>query len=115
MARSSSTARGRGSIERRGNSLRVKVFAGWDPVTKKRLYLTESTTDEKEAERILTRLLADADKRRNARTRATFGYAIDKWFELHDVEASSREANEIYVRRYVRPALGDEPIQKSTP
>lgn len=112
MARSSSTRRGRGSIERRGKSLRMKVFAGWDPVTKKRLYLSESTTDEKEAEKILTRLQAQVDKQRNARTRATFGYAVDKWMQLHDVEASSREANEIYVRRYVRPAIGDEPIHK---
>lgn len=112
MARSSSTQRGRGSIEQRGNSLRVKVYAGTDPVTGKRLYLTESTTDAKEAEKILTRLQAEVDKQRNARTRATFGYAVDKWLQLHDVEASSREANELYVRRYVRPALGDEPIQK---
>lgn len=112
MARSSSTRRGRGSIERRGNSLRVKVYAGTDPVTGKRLYLTESTTDEKEAEKILTRLQAEVDKQRNARSRATFGYAVDKWMQLHDVEASSREANEIYVRRYIRPALGDEPIHK---
>ena len=60
-------ARKRGEVERRGNSLRVKVYAGVDPITGKRLYLTDSTTDEKEAERIRTRLLAEVDEERHAR------------------------------------------------
>jgi hypothetical protein len=56
-------------------SLRVKVYAGIDPVTKKRLYLDETVPAgpkaAKEAEKIRTRLLAQLDERRNPRTRAT--------------------------------------------
>jgi hypothetical protein len=39
-------------IRKRGNSLQVAVLAGRDPVTGKRHYLTESTTDLAEAKRI---------------------------------------------------------------
>lgn len=63
--------REQGSIERRGNSLRVKVYAGLDPLTGRRLYLTESTTDEAEAQRILNRFRVLVDEQRNARTRAS--------------------------------------------
>lgn len=70
----------RGSIERRGNSFRVKVYAGLDPLTGRWLYLTDSSTDEREAERIRTRLQADVDARRNARTRGTLAKLPEKSF-----------------------------------
>ncbi|SFA81490.1 hypothetical protein SAMN05216266_101603 [Amycolatopsis marina] len=56
-------------IERRGNSLRVKVYAGTDPLTGRRLYLRESTTDEAEAKRIMNRFRSEVDENRNARWR----------------------------------------------
>lgn len=76
MARRTQKPRARGSIERRGNSFRVKVYAGIDPLTGKRLYLSESTTDEKEAQRILTRLRAQVDADRHAKTNGTLGVAV---------------------------------------
>jgi len=48
-------------------SYQVLVFAGIAPVTGKRNYLTESTRDEKQAERILRRLLNEVEEQRNAR------------------------------------------------
>jgi hypothetical protein len=63
-------SRTRGEIERRGNSFRVRMYAGVDPLTGKRLYLTDSTTDEAEARRILTRFRAEVDEQRNARCSA---------------------------------------------
>jgi integrase len=48
--------RQRGSIRKRGNSLQVLVYAGRDPLTGRRMYLSDSTTNEAEAQRILTRL-----------------------------------------------------------
>ena len=69
MAKSGGSRRERGSIERRGDSYRVKVYAGIDPLTGRRLYLTGSSTDECEAGRIRNRLLADADAKRGAKPR----------------------------------------------
>ncbi len=56
--------RERGMIERRGGSFRVKVYAGLGLQTGRRLYLTESTSDEREAERIRTRLHVQIDAKR---------------------------------------------------
>ena len=81
--------RGRGSIERRGDSFRIKVCAGLDPLTGRRLYLTESTVDEREAGPIRTRLLAQVDSKRNTRTRGTLGTALDTWLTLHEVECAT--------------------------
>jgi hypothetical protein len=53
-------SRKRGRIEKRGNSLRVRVYAGDDPVTGRRVYRNETVrgTDraaEKRAQKVLTR------------------------------------------------------------
>jgi len=57
MARSRAAKRPEGSIRQRGGTFQVRVYAGVDPVTGKANYLTESTRDEKEADRILRRLI----------------------------------------------------------
>lgn len=59
--------RGRGSIRKRGNSLRVRVYSGVDPVTGKELYLLETirgadTAARRRAEKALTRLQAQVDQ-----------------------------------------------------
>lgn len=107
--------RQQGGIERRGNSLRVKVYAGTDPLTGKRHYLRASTTDEKEARRLLTKLRAQVDEQRGTRTRGTLRRAFEDWLRVHEVEDSTRRSYESYLRLYVGPALGDEPIGKITP
>jgi integrase len=102
--------RPRGSIRRRGKSLQVLVYAGLDPLTGKRVYLSESTTDEAEAQRILNRFRAHVDEQRHARTNATLRVAIEECLRVHEIEETTREGYESYVRRYINPALGDEPV-----
>jgi integrase len=102
--------RSTGSIRRRGNSLQVNVYAGVDPLTGRRLYLSASTTDEAEAKRILNKFRAEVDEKRNARTRALFRVAIEEWLKIHELEETTREGYEMYARRYINPALGDEPV-----
>jgi hypothetical protein len=77
--------RQRGSIRKRGNSYLVEVYPGVDPLTGLRRYLNGSSTDEKEALRILTQLVAEVDQQRHARTHATLGYAIDEWLRVHEL------------------------------
>jgi integrase len=102
----------RGHIQKRGNSYRVSVWAGVDPLTGKDMRLSESTTDEAEAQRILTRLLSQVDEQRNARTRATLGYTLDAWLDVHECEDSTRDGYRGYIERTIKPALGDVPIAK---
>lgn len=85
-AKTRTAARDRGGIEELpSGALRVKVYAGRDPITKKRHYLTETVSAdtsnaEKEAEKIRTRFLSQVDERRHPRTNATVGQLLDRHF-----------------------------------
>ncbi len=76
--------RARGRVERLpSGSLRVSVYAGIDPVSKKRHYLVETVpagpSAARDAERVRTRLLSQVDERRNPRTKATVNQLLDRW------------------------------------
>ena len=104
-------ARSRGTIdELPSGALRVRVSAGVDPISKRRLYLTELVPAGPKAgnvaERIRTRLLSQVDERRSPRTRATVGQLLDKWLKVLDVDPSTRRTYEGYIRKHIRPLLG---------
>src|SRR4051794_9223541 len=93
--------RTRGEIETLpSGSLRVRVYAGTDPVSKRKHYLTETVpagpTAAKEAEKLRTRLLAQVDERRNPRTKATLNQLLDRWLEVAELEPTTRSG---YVRK----------------
>jgi integrase len=71
--------------------------AGLDPLTGRRMDLSESTTDEAEAERILSRLRNQVAEQQAARTKATLGCAFDGWLEVHEVEDNMHEGYEAVV------------------
>lgn len=109
--------RQRGEIEALpSGSLRVRVYAGVDPVTKKRHRLTEiippGPTAQRDAEKALIRFLAEVDDRRNPRTRATMSQLLDRWFGVLDVDASTRQGYVSKVEKHVRPLLGRLPVAK---
>jgi len=90
----------------------VRVTAGADPATGERIVLTEMCPTLKEAERARTRLLAEADALKNARTKASFGYLLDRWLVGHDVEITTRATYDSLIRTHIRPALGAVPLTK---
>jgi hypothetical protein len=79
--------------------LQVLVYAGVDPLTGQRLYLSESTTDEAEAQRILNKFRVQVDEQRNARTRGVFRVAIAEWLKVHELEETTRVAAAARRRR----------------
>src|SRR4051812_12182466 len=93
--------RTRGTIEALpSGSLRVKVYAGVDPVSKKEHYLLETVPAGpgavREAEKVRTRLLAQVDERRNPRTKATLNQLLDRWLEVAELEPTTRSG---YVQK----------------
>ncbi len=108
------TGRQRGHIRKRGNSYQVLVYAGVDPLTGRELRMVESTTDRAEATRILNRMRAEVQAKQHARTRATLGAALDAWLRVHEVEETTLDGYHGYVRRCIKPALGDVPLSKVT-
>ena len=108
MARSS-----RGHIQcLPSGSFRVKVYAGTDPVTGKERLLRQTCPDEAAAHVALGRLLAEADGGRFPDRDATLGQALDRYLEVTDLEVSTKEAHEGYIRRTIRPVLGTVKIRK---
>lgn len=116
---SSDDRRKRGNIRQRGNALQVRVYTGLDPVTGKESYLNETVrgTDKaayRQAEKVMTKLLARADQQRAPNTSVTLGYAIDEWLRSADLEATTRDGYRGYIERNIRPVFGDVPVGKIT-
>jgi len=107
--------RSRGEIEALpSGSLRVRVYAGIDPVTRKRHHLTEiippGPRAAKEAEKARTRLLSQVDQQRNPRTRATVNQMLDRHLEMLGVEETTLDSYEGFVRNHIRPLIGSVPL-----
>jgi integrase len=102
MARVAPTGRPRGHIRQRGRSFQVIVYAGIDPVTGTPHRLSASTTNEKEAERILRRLIHEVEQQIHARTNATLSEALDAWLRVHAAEANTLAGYEANARRYIK-------------
>ena len=103
----------RGHIERfPSGSFRVKVYAGTDPVTGKDASPQGDLPGRSCRPRGARRLLNEADGGRFPNRAATLGQALDKYLEVTDLEVSTREAHQGYIRRTIGPVLGDVKVRK---
>lgn len=117
MGSDSGPGRRTGSIRQRGNSLQVRLFSGVDPVTGKDIYLTATIkgTDmaaRKRADDKLSEFRTQVRKQRSATTAVPFSHAVDEWMRTSEVVDSTRDGYLNYIRRYIKPVLGDEPTNK---
>ncbi len=108
---SSRRKRPRGGIDRLpSGAFRVRVYAGFDPITKRRHYLTEIVADGPRAatlaEQALTRLLNQVDERRNPRTTSTVNQLLDRHLDMLDVERSTLLNYRSQLALHVRPLIG---------
>jgi integrase/DNA-binding transcriptional regulator YhcF (GntR family) len=114
-ARKGPKGRQRGQIEQLpSKALRVKVYAGIDPLSGRRNYLTETVQPGPkawdEADQVRTRLLNQVDEQRNPRTKATVNQLMDRYLEVLDVDTNTRRSYEGYIRNHIRPLLGKLPV-----
>ncbi|MCW2610637.1 MAG: hypothetical protein JWM15_1883 [Cryptosporangiaceae bacterium] len=77
-----------------------------------RIVLSEVAPTRREAERVLTRLLAEADAWKTAHTKATFGALLDRWLAGHEIALTTRDTYGSLIRNHIRPALGSMPLTK---
>src|SRR6266511_4457220 len=113
--RSGARKRTRGEIETlHSGSLRVRVYAGLDPVSKKKHYLVETVPAgpmaARDAEKVRTRLLNQVDERRNPRTKATLNQLLDRWLEVVELEPTTRSGYVRKLDKHVRPVLGTNQV-----
>lgn len=92
------------------------MYAGIDPLSKKRHYLTATVpagpAAAKEAEKARTRLLAEVDERRNPRTRATVNQLLDRYLEVLDAGETTIYGYQSSIRNHIRPVLGRLPLSR---
>ncbi|MGH4003370.1 MAG: integrase, partial [Pseudonocardiaceae bacterium] len=94
MRSSAAPERVRGGIdELPSGALRVRVYAGLDPVSKRRHYLTEIIAAgpgaDRQARRVRDRLINQVEERRNPRTKATVDQLLERYLDQFDGAAST--------------------------
>lgn len=103
--------RQRGEIESLpSGSMRVRVYAGIDPISGKRHYLSEVIPAGKDAaklaEKALTRMQGEVDDRRSPRTTATVAQLMERYLDMLQIEDATRAGYERLVRLHIGPLLG---------
>jgi integrase len=111
-----SPKRARGEIEDLASgALRVKVYAGIDPISKKRLYLRETVpagpNARRLAERARTRLLNEVYERRNPRTDATVAQLIDRHIAEAKLGLKTRKNYRGQADKHILPCIGHQKVR----
>jgi integrase len=93
-------------------AFRVSVYDGTDPLTGRQIRLRKTCKTERTAQIELGKLLEQAAAGRQPETDATAAQLMDRYLEVADWDLSTRKANEVYVRRVIKPALGHLQVRK---
>ncbi|MEU9821757.1 tyrosine-type recombinase/integrase [Pseudonocardia alni] len=115
-----STARARGSITTLpSGTIRVRVYAGIDPVSGRRHYLTELVQPgkkaQREAEAVRARLLAQVEERRNPRTNATVDELVRRHLDQFVGAPNTLQMYRGHVKNHISPLLGRISIGRLDP
>ena len=93
-------------------SWRARVYAGIDPLTRREIRLRETCRTERAAQIALGKLLEQAAVGRQPESNVTVATLVDEYAAIAEWELSTREANEGYIRRTIKPALGHLQVRK---
>ena len=95
-----------------GGSFLVEVLAGTDPLTGRRLRFRQTVKTEKQAQIVLGRLLEQATAGQQPDSGVTVAELLARYMEVAELEVSTRETYEGYIRRPILPALGSMELRK---
>jgi integrase len=107
----SRTRRSTGCIEQLpSGALRVRIYAGTDPITKRRHELIEvvpaGPTAERDAEAVRVRFVHEINERKNPKTSATLNQLLERYLEQFQGSANTLQLYETHVKNHIRPLLG---------
>jgi integrase len=87
-------------------SFRVEVHAGTDPLTGRRLRFRQTVRTKEQARIVLGRLLEQASAGQRPDSGVTVAELLARYMEVAELDLSTRETYEGYIRRTILPALG---------
>jgi len=93
-------------------SFRVSVYAGTDPLTRRPIRLKSTVKTEQQAHIELGRLLKEASEGRTPESGATVAKLMDEYAAVAEWDVSTRQTNEGFIRRTIKPALGPMKVRK---
>ena len=93
-------------------SWRAQVYAGIDPITKREIRLKATAKTEQQAHIELGRLLKEASEGRALESGATIAKLLDEYAAIAPWDVSTRQTNEGFIRRTIKPALGHLEVRK---
>lgn len=85
---------------------RVSVYGGIDPLTRQEIRLRSTVKDELQAQIELGRLLKETSEGRTPETGAAVARLMDEYALIAEWDVSTRQTNEGFIRRTIKPALG---------
>ncbi|MPZ16186.1 MAG: hypothetical protein GEU73_17510, partial [Chloroflexi bacterium] len=108
----------RGSIRQRGrNSWELRVYAGTDPETGRRRWLTRTVRGSRtQAQRELVSFAAQANVAPVAGARTTLGDLLERWFAINEAEwaATTVKSTRSIIDRQLAPGLGHVLVRELT-
>jgi integrase len=93
-------------------SWRAVVYAGTDPLTGKAIYLKATAKTAAGAQVELARLLERAATGQKPESDATVAVLLERYMTIAELDLSTRESYEGYIRRTIVPALGRMKLRK---
>jgi integrase len=93
-------------------SYRVHVYAGTDPLTGRELRHRQTVKTEEQAQILLGKLLAQVAEGRQPETGVTVAELLRRHMAVAELDRSTRQTYEGYVRRTILPALGSMELRK---
>jgi integrase len=103
----------RGHLEQLpSGSWRAKVYAGTDPLTGREILLRRTRKTELAARIELGKLLKEASEGRTPEADATVAKLMDEYSAVVEWDVTTRQTNEGFIRRTIKPALGHLEVRK---
>ena len=88
------------------------MYAGVDPITQREIRLKATAKTEQQAHIELGRLLKEASEGRMPESDATVAKLMDEYAAIAQWDVSTRQTNEGFIRRTIKPALGHLEVRK---
>ena len=88
------------------------MYAGVDPITKREIRLKATAKTQRQAHIELGRLLKEASEGGTPESDSTVAKLLDEYAAIAPWDVSTRQTNEGFIRRTIKPALGPLKVRK---